>query len=223
MTKGWDPPGGPRLGQDSGGSTTSSEPVPSRRHGVKPHPEWAFPAFIVSLQFCVENVHFVALEASLHFGWPSGACFQNLERGDRRLPQRSPGSSWINGFHRGLGSLRQSVEPADLKPDQRISPEEQGTGKVQRCTPSSTEIKGLHRGSGISERERGTSKSQGRSTDFIEDPWSSAGSMVHPEQPTDRRITPGVADSLRRAQSQQINGFDRGLADVRLTPRGPRC
>ena len=35
--------------------------------------------------------------------------------------------------------------------------------------------------------------------------WPTA--MVHPEQPTDRRITRGVADSLRRALSQQINGF----------------
>ena len=39
---------------------------------------------MVSLHFCVENVHFFALEASPHFGWSWGACVNPLD------PQISP-------------------------------------------------------------------------------------------------------------------------------------
>ena len=34
---------------------------------------------MVSLHFCVENVHFLALEASPHFDWSWGACVNPLD------------------------------------------------------------------------------------------------------------------------------------------------
>ena len=68
-------------------------------------------------------------------------------------------------------------------------------------------------GVGISEAERGASRSQARSTDFTGGVRDWEGPTVHSEQHRDQRITPGERDLRNRAQNQQvarqINGFHR--------------
>ena len=88
--------------------------VTSRRQATSPEIrfEWAFPAFIVSLHFCVENVHLLCLEASPHFGWSWGARVNPLD-------QQIPSVSWAETSIRGAAPSTDSIGEAGKSVDPR--------------------------------------------------------------------------------------------------------
>ena len=108
-----------------------------------------------------------------------------------------------------LASLRVLNSKTSGKGCQNTSPE----------VPSELVDQWISQGVGISEAERGASRSQARSTDFTGGVRDWERPTVHPEQRRYQQITPGEWDLRPRARNKQvarqINRFHRGSLVLR--------